>query len=241
VPIKTQSFAREPLYEQVCALLQQQIASGKWKPRAPLPNELDLARELGVSAGTVRKALDKLGADRIVVRRQGRGTFVVDQAHPKEALRFERLRQGNGDPIEWRAELLQQGSGNASTVEQQWLRIGAGEPVVRTRRLWCTQKRPLMVEDTCLATSRLPGLNPDEAGELSITALAQGYGVLLARASERVSAEVTSQEAARLLRIKPDTVLLRCDRIIRSTNDEPIEWRSAHCHMQGEYYLAKVA
>jgi GntR family transcriptional regulator len=241
MPSKTQSFAREPLYEQVCALLQQQIASGKWKPRAALPNELDLARELGVSAGTVRKALDKLGADRIVVRRQGRGTFVVDHAQPEEALRFERLREGNGGPMDWRAELLQQDSGNASTVEQQWLRLGAGEPVVRTRRLWCTQKRPLMVEDTCLAMSRLPGLNPDEAGELSITALAQRYGVLLARASEKVCAEVTSKEAARLLLIKPDTVLLRCDRVILSTDDEPIEWRSAHCHMQGEYYLAQVA
>jgi DNA-binding GntR family transcriptional regulator len=98
-----------------------------------------------------------------------------------------------------------------------------------------------MVEYTCLATSRLPGLHPDEAGELSITALAQRYGVLLARGFEKVCAEVASKEVVRLLRIKPDTVLLRCDRVIVSTNDEPIEWRCAHCHMQGEYYLAEMA
>ena len=74
-----------PLYLQVCELLTRRIADGAWKPNTTLPNEMDLARDMGVSTGTVRKALEKLEADRLVVRRQGRGTFVVDQAAPEAA------------------------------------------------------------------------------------------------------------------------------------------------------------
>src|SRR5262249_17855515 len=108
VPTKTCALAREPLYLQVCELLMRQIAGGVWQPNAALPNELELARELGVSGGTVRKALEKLEADRLVVRRQGRGTFVVDQTAPEAASRFDRLREADGNPVAWHAKLIQQ-------------------------------------------------------------------------------------------------------------------------------------
>jgi len=81
-------FSIEPLYVQVRNLLAQRLASGVWPPGSVLPNEMELARELGVSSGTVRKALDSLESDRLVVRRQGRGTFVVDQASGDVAARF---------------------------------------------------------------------------------------------------------------------------------------------------------
>src|SRR5262245_19416931 len=92
VAIKSCALAREPLYLQVCELLTRRIADGAWKPNTTLPNEMELAREMGVSTGTVRKALEKLEADRLVVRRQGRDTFVLDQAAPEVACRFDRLR-----------------------------------------------------------------------------------------------------------------------------------------------------
>ena len=69
-------FSIEPLYVQVRNLLAQRLASGVWPPGSMLPNEMELARELGVSSGTVRKALDSLESDRLVLRRQGRGTII---------------------------------------------------------------------------------------------------------------------------------------------------------------------
>jgi GntR family transcriptional regulator len=236
----SQPLAREPLYQQVCAHLERQIATGKWKPNAALPSESDLAWQLGVSTGTVRKALDRLVADRLVVRRQGRGTFVIDHALPEAASRFERLRQRNGKRVACRAQLLQKSSGNPTPIERDQLQICADEPVVRTRRLWYTPIRPLMLEETCLATSRLPGLKPDEVGDWSITALAQQHGVYLIRALEKVRLEPASHESAALLKIRPETILLRLDRIISSTHDAPIEWRSGCCHLQDEYYLADL-
>src|SRR5262245_17608903 len=82
---------RRPLYLQVCDLLTARITTGEWKPGTYLPNENDVARELGVSAGTARKALKALEERRLIVRRQGRGTFVADQASQEIVGRFERL------------------------------------------------------------------------------------------------------------------------------------------------------
>ena len=72
--------SRRPLYLQVRDALLERITNGTWKPQMAIPNELELAREMGVSPGTMRKALELLEAEHLVTRRQGRGTFVNDQA-----------------------------------------------------------------------------------------------------------------------------------------------------------------
>jgi GntR family transcriptional regulator len=96
-------LSTEPLYTQVRNLLAQRIARGVWSPGSMLPNEGELARELGVSPGTVRKALDVLESDRLVLRRQGRGTSVVDLATGEVAARFSNLRNGkaSGSSATW--------------------------------------------------------------------------------------------------------------------------------------------
>jgi GntR family transcriptional regulator len=238
--VNTRALAREPLYLQVCELLTQQIARGIWKPNATLPNETELARELGVSAGTVRKALEKLEADRLVMRRQGRGTFVVDQEAPEVTSRFCRIRQKDGEPIAYHAKLLRQSSGEPTSVEQNALQIGPDEPVARKRRLLSVHTRAFMVEDACLAVSRLPGLRAEEAGDWNPTALAQRHGVHVARAREELRLLEASHELAALLSVEPGTMLMQLDRIISSLDDTPIEWRSASCHLHNEYYLAEV-
>jgi GntR family transcriptional regulator len=239
--MKSCALAREPLYLQVCELLTGQIANGTWQPNASLPNEVDLARELGVSPGTVRKALEKLEADRLVVRRQGRGTFVVDQTAPEAASRFERMRHGDGTPIAWRGKMLQQTAGDPTPAEQRALRLAPGEGVVRKRRLVGTAGRSIGVEEACLAVGRLPGLDTGAVGDWCVIALAQRHGVRVARASEELRPVKATVETATLLAIQPGTPLLQLDRVIWSMDHSPIEWRSLACYLRDEYYLAEVA
>ena len=73
-------FSKRPLYLQVRDALAARIAAREWKPHVAVPNESDLAREFGVSAGTMRKALELMRQERLLTRRQGRGTFVNDLA-----------------------------------------------------------------------------------------------------------------------------------------------------------------
>ncbi|MBO0763865.1 MAG: GntR family transcriptional regulator [Hyphomicrobiaceae bacterium] len=241
VPIKSCALLRDPLYLQVCELLARQIASGVWAPNASLPNELELARDLGVSSGTVRKALEKLESDRLVVRRQGRGTFVVDQTTPEASSRFDRLRQTDGSRLVLRAKIIESSCGAPTPNEQKALRLGPGEPVARKRRVLSTSGRLFGLEDACLALSRLPGLAAADLGDWCLTVLAQRHGVHASRASERLRAVAAPQETAAILSLKPGTTLLRLDRVISSTDHAPIEWRILSCELREEYYLAEVS
>ena len=66
-----------PLYQQIKGLITQSLESGEWKPGEIIPSEVELAARFKVSQGTVRKAIDELAADNLLVRRQGKGTFVA--------------------------------------------------------------------------------------------------------------------------------------------------------------------
>jgi len=89
-------FSTRPLYLQVKDMLIERILAGTWQPGAAIPNEIELSRELGISVGTVRKALDEMEGERLISRRQGRGTFVIDQTSDECAIRFSNIRDPDG-------------------------------------------------------------------------------------------------------------------------------------------------
>src|SRR5690606_15791580 len=80
--------AFSPLYQQIKALMTRSLQAGEWRPGEAIPSEMDLAARFKVSQGTVRKAIDELAADNLLVRRQGKGTFVATHAEQKIQYRF---------------------------------------------------------------------------------------------------------------------------------------------------------
>src|SRR5262245_7340346 len=92
-------FFVRPLYLQLRDALADRIATGEWKVGAALPNEQELARELDVSAGTLRKGLELLERDRLIIRRRGKGTFVNNPTGPAELARFTNLRASTGERV----------------------------------------------------------------------------------------------------------------------------------------------
>jgi len=236
------SFSTEPLYLQVRRLLAEQIARSVWAPGAMLPNELELARELGVSAGTVRKALGSLESDKLITRRRGRGTFVVDQAAADVAVRFSNIRDGTGQRIVGDMEQLSQGYSPATDIEQQRLQLGPGALVLRLTRLRRHQGRLFMYEEAALAADRFPGLGGAEIGTYRITALAQRHGVHLAQGLERVMLAQATPEIARLLEVASFTPLLQLDRVVLAMTGEPVEWRVGFCHLdEHETYFGEMS
>jgi GntR family transcriptional regulator len=231
----------EPLYLQVRNLLAQRIVGGVWPPGSALPNELDLARELGVSSGTVRKALDSLESDRRVDRRQGRGTFVVDQASGEVAARFSNIRDGEGRRVIGDMELLTQSKEEPTQLERQRLQLDAGDLVLRTARLRRHGSQPFMHEEVALAMGRFPGLSPPDAAGMKIAALAQRHRIHLARASEGVALAQATSQVAKRLGVAASTPLLRLDRTIWASSGHPVEWRVALCSLEaGLHYLADM-
>jgi GntR family transcriptional regulator len=206
-----------------------------------MPNEADLAREYGVSAGTVRRALDKLEEDRIVTRKHGRGTFVLDHRADDLALRFSRIFDDAGRRVGDRhATLLSQEFAVPTRIERSTLSLDAGQKVVRTRRVRTHHGHPYRYDVACLARERLAITDLTLVGDYLIVPLAQTRGVHLSRAVERLTVGEASAEVASLLHVEAGSAVLRLARLIHSADGGPIEWRVSECLPGEHYYMAEM-
>ena len=108
----------KPLYQQVKDLLIERLIGGYWKPGDLLPSEFQLAGELGVSQGTVRKALDEMTAGNLLVRRQGRGTYVAEHDQEHALFHFFKMTDRQGQPLVPESRVLRISKGRARSSEQ---------------------------------------------------------------------------------------------------------------------------
>ena len=90
-PAELDAPAFSPLYQQIKTLIVRSLQAAEWKPGEAIPSEMELAARFKVSQGTVRKAIDELAIENLLVRRQGKGTFVATHAEQKVQFRFLRL------------------------------------------------------------------------------------------------------------------------------------------------------
>ncbi len=228
-----------PLYLQVRDVLVQRIVDGHWKPGGVLPNETALAQQLGISVGTVRKALDIMEVERIVTRRQGRGTFVNDHASSETSFPFSMFHNFEGQRISGTKRGRSISRQTASREEAARLALGPGEEIIRVERVREHQNQPFMTE-VCLLPAKFYTRFPEDLGSYRLSALAQLNAVLIRRADERVDIAPARADWARDLDVAEGTPLLKLDRVIYSDHDEILEWRVAHCFMRNEHYLVRL-
>jgi GntR family transcriptional regulator len=232
-------FSTRPLYLQARDAMAERIAAGEWKPSTAIPNEGDLARQFGVSPGTMRKALDLLEAQHLLTRRQGRGTFVNDQASAELAVRYSNIRNPHGDHVGGEVRLLEMSECPVSERESSRLRMRMHERVHRIRRLRLSEGVPYMIEDVSVPAALFPGLSAGKPPSHRIVVLAQQYGVLLGKGEERLTVGGASADVAAALKVAPETPLLMLDRLICGLDGRPVEWRLGQCRLGENYYLAE--
>jgi GntR family transcriptional regulator len=234
-------FSTRPLYLQVKDMLIQRIAVGSWKPGAAIPNEIELSRELGISVGTVRKALDEMESEHLISRRQGRGTFVIDQTSNEQAVRFNNIRDSDGIRIASDTASCTIAAAPANENEARLLQLRTGEPVFRLRRVRTHNNVPLMVEESTVPQARFPGLSQEGDVSPSIVVLAHRYGVLLGRAEEKLGVAAAKGGDATALKVAEGTPLLTLDCVVYAIDGRPIEWRVARCHLGDHHYFAEMS
>ncbi|MDJ0611305.1 MAG: GntR family transcriptional regulator [Kiloniellales bacterium] len=216
----------EPLYRQVRQILQDRIASGDWPPGSLLPAEPKLAESLGVSPGTVRKALDSLALERLVVRQQGRGTFVAAQTPDSSLFRFFSVVGEDGEQAIPDSRELGREVGAATTEERRRLALSGRARVLRLDRVRPLAGRDALVERVVLPLALFPGLEREESLPNTLYDHYQHrYGITIRRADETLRAASAGGRVARVLGIKPGTPLLAIDRVAISFDDKPVEWR----------------
>lgn len=238
--LKTAPFSTRPLYLQVRDLLVARIVAGEWKPGGTLPNEVDLARELSVSPGTVRRALEEMESERLIYRRQGRGTFVSDHTSEELAIRYTNIRTSKGVRFAGEVASTEFSAGEAHELEQKRLRLRPGNRVTRIHRVRQSGNVPFMVEHVALPDSLFPGLSELRDVPHRITLLAQQFNLLLGRAEEQVRVAKADDEIAKELQIATDTPILSLDRVVYTLDGRPVEWRQAKCHFGDEVYWTEM-
>src|SRR5213592_3617643 len=143
--------AFRPLYLQIKGLLEKSLEAREWRPGQAMPSEIELARRFGVAQGTVRKAIEALAADNLVVRRQGKGTYVTTHTEEKAStFRFLRIRRNDGQDEYPTSRLIDVRRGKASAEVARLLELKAGDPVILLRRILEYSGEPVILDEITL-------------------------------------------------------------------------------------------
>jgi GntR family transcriptional regulator len=230
-----------PLYLQIKELLLKSLAAVEWRPGETIPSELELAARFGVSQGTVRKALDALAADNLVVRRQGKGTFVATHTEEKVSMfRFLRIRRDDGVDEYPVSRLVDVRRGKASSEVARALELKTGDSVITLRRLLDYGGEPAVLDEIVVPAQLFKGLTRGKVERYrgSIYGLFETqFGVRIVRAREKLSAVAAEPGRANLLRVSAGTPLLAVDRVTYTFGDQPVEWRRGLCSTKNHHYL----
>mgnify|MGYP000954307732 FL=1 len=232
-----------PLYRQIKDLIMQGLASGEWRPGEAIPSEAELAIRFNVSQGTVRKAIDEMAAENLVVRKQGKGTYVASHNDPRAFFRFLRVVPNEGGvsvpqsvPLEcWRAKAGQEAA--------RILDIAPGAPITIVRRVLKFNGKPVVLDEIYLPGEIFQGLSLEILQEYqgSIYSLFETrFGVRMIRAEERIRAVAADRASAEQLAVEEGSPLLSVERVTYTYGDKPVEWRRGLYATAEHYYLNEL-
>lgn len=223
--------AFSPLYQQIKGLILQSLQSGEWKPGEAIPSEMDLAARYRVSQGTVRKAIDELAAENLLVRRQGKGTFVATHAEQHVQYRFLRLMPDQGDrqsEVPAERNIIDCKRLRASAEIARALALRTGDSVLQARRVLSFAGRPTILEDLWLPGTPFKGLTAERLSQHHghmYELFETEFGVRMVRAEEKIRAVLPDAAQGALLKVAKNTPLLSVERIAYTYNDVPMELR----------------
>jgi GntR family transcriptional regulator len=238
----TPSFA--PLYLQIKALLSKSLEAGEWRPGEAIPSEIELARRYKVSQGTVRKAIDALAADNLVVRKQGKGTFVSTHTEERTSLfRFLRIRRNDGADVAPVSRLIDVKRAKAGADVARLLALKQGEAVLVLRRVLEYSGEPVVLDEITLPASLFRGLTKaryDAYRGSMYSFFEKEFGVRMLRAQEKIRAVAADAATARVLGTEDGAPLLAVDRLTLTYGDRPVEVRKGLCVTRAFHYLNEL-
>jgi GntR family transcriptional regulator len=238
----TPAFA--PLYLQIKALLVKSLEGREWRPGEAIPSEMDLARRYGVSQGTVRKAIAALADDNLVVRRQGKGTFVSTHTEERSSLfRFLRIRRNDGGEVAPVSRLLDVRRAKAGQDIARLLALKTGDAVLVLRRVLDYAGEPVVLDEITLPAALFRGLTKaryDAYGGSMYSFFESQFGVRMLKAQERIRAVAADAATARILNTEAGAPLLAVDRVTLTYGERPVEVRRGLCVTRAFHYLNEL-
>jgi GntR family transcriptional regulator len=231
----------QPLYKQVYDLLTARLVEGYWKPSQLLPSEMMLAEELGVSQGTVRKALNQMVAEKMLQRQQGKGTFVAEHTQESDLFRFFRLREPHGEIAIPETVVLGSSRRTASDDEAKKLNLDANALVVELTRVRSIHNKPAIIEKVIQPLSVFPDIdkNTDLPNALYIL-YQEKYGITIMSVNDEIRAVEIPDAYAQHLDLAKGSPVLMIERSSVNIDGRVVELSTAYCSSDNFIYSVQL-
>jgi len=233
----------QPLYLQIKKIITEGLVEGLWHPGQSIPSEIELAHSYNVSQGTVRKAIDELTAEKILIRRQGKGTFIASHNEEDNQLRFLKLTSNLGKKEKFDNKLLSFEKEKASNSLAMSLNISNRSAIFSMKRILTFNQRPLVLDLIKVPASPFRGLIPDKVIEkkgLMYRMYEMDFDIQILNAKEKIKAVAAESEAAKLLGVSVGSPILSIERVSFTYDNRPIEWRLGLCLTENHHYSTEL-
>lgn len=233
----------QPLYQQIREAILHALQAGEWPPGGLIPSETELAQRFGVSQGTVRKAVEVLTAEGLLVRRQGKGTYVVSHDESQAQFRFLRLRPDEGPAVQPVSRMIHCRRVRAPADVQRALSLQGSDTVLYIQRVLVFGEDPVILDDIWLAGEEFRRLTPQRLAHQSsrlYSMFETELGTKMLHARERIRAVAATAEQAGLLAIEPGQPLLLVERVTTTFHGRLVELRRGLCRTTHHHYANEL-
>lgn len=230
-----------PLYRAVKQQILESLAVGEWISSQTLPSQAELCERYSVSVGTLRKAMDELVQERILVRKAGKGTFIAPHDEERLLFHFYNVIGRDGTRKLPVSEVLTARRVKAAKDVARQLHLQPGDLIHRFENLRRIDGDPTLHDTLYVRADKLPGLTPEvfksRRGTIYDLYLSR-FGINIVRTVETIGATLCPSNIAAHLRLNKKVPVLEITRVALTYNDEPIEFRISYMSSERHVYLS---
>jgi GntR family transcriptional regulator len=217
----------KPLYQRVEDHIRELIESGQLVPGDLIPSEPQLARQLNVSPGTAKKAIDNLVWEQRLYRHQGKGTYVSNIDFNNSLFRFTTYGDVAGQPTRLHKITTARRIEKGTPALSEKLGNDTKAALLYIERVGYVDEQAVMVEYSHWRADVVPGLEDEEVHipDLFYALIVEKYGIPVVRAEETLTADAADAHTAQILGIAPGAPVLVLNRETYTSNNRVIEIR----------------
>ena len=241
--VHVSSPAFQPLYRQIKTLITQSLVSGEWRPGDLIPSEIELASRFSVSQGTVRKAIGELADQNLLVRQQGKGTFVASHSEERSKFPYLRITPDRGAIDDVCATLRGCRKVKLDAASAKKLGLAGRADAFLITRVMTISARKSIYEEIRLPAVRFKGLSAAtiERHHCMLYSMYEtDFDVRILHVEEQIKAQAAERVAAVHLGVPEGAPLLVIERVAYTYADKAVELRRSYCSTREHHYRNRI-
>lgn len=242
-PVTANAPAYQPLYRQIKGLITDSLVTGEWRPGEPIPSEIELASRYSVSQGTVRKAISELADENLVVRHQGKGTFVASHSEERSQFPYLSIAPDKDALDALSAQMIDLRRIKLDSVSARKLGLSSGGSAFLIRRTLTLNDELAIYEEIRLPAASFKGLTEETIDSFHCMLYSMyetGFNLRILYVEERLKAQLADDDVAARLEIEAGAPLMVIDRVAYTYADKPVELRRSFCNSSEHHYRNRI-